>query len=71
MSPFSPASFGLGRPDAPPQPRAARQHEAGCAAGAKLTITRKDLDDAIKAHYKNADKKDPVELLKAIGVAVK
>jgi hypothetical protein len=38
---------------------------------AELTITRNTLDDAIKAHYADANRKELLGLLKALGVVVK
>jgi len=37
----------------------------------KLTISKKALAVAIKLHYANADRKDLMELLKAIGVVIR
>lgn len=41
------------------------------AGGAKLTVSRKALADAIESCYADADKKELLELLKAIGVVVR
>lgn len=41
------------------------------ASGAKLTVSKKALADAIETYYANAEKKELLELLKAIGVLVR
>jgi len=37
----------------------------------KLTVSKKALADAIELHYANADRKDLMELLQAIGVVIR